>query len=1155
MDKITNSIIKLEEFSQIENAIAENNMPISVFGLSHIHKAHIISALKSRNGKPCLVLCCDDTSALKLSDDISGFLGFDPVFLPSRDFTFHNIENSSKEWEHRRICALYEMLTKKKTIVTTPNALLSASIPHYVFEKAIIEIDFNGTYETSELISKLVSAGYVRTMQVEGRGQFSFRGGILDVFSPNEHNPIRTEFFGDEVDTMAYFDIETQRRLSAVDKVVCLPARETLPHLVQDGIDGLKSRMKALKSPKVAEFESTLARDIERLENDGIFPALDRYLPIMYEDLPTALDYISGDFLLFIDDLPKVRDSLVRFNETLADDVTTLIERGILCSSQKKFNIPPTDFYKIAQRRKTIILDSFLTSNPDIPPHKIIDIAAKQLPAYGGNLQSACSDIEHYKNAGYKTIVLCGGHTRAEAMRDALEDSGIIATITEGAARAGEVIISEGSLSAGFEYPMIKLAVITEGQILSKRNRVKSKAKKKGSDHVKSFTDLTVGDIVVHEHHGIGRFTGIESMKVDGNIRDYVKIAFAGTDFLYVPATNLDLISKYIASGGGQDIKVKMSKLGGSDWQKAKIKAKSAAKDLAKGLIELYAKRTRQKGYAFAPDDEWQREFEGSFPYEETEDQLRCAEEIKLDMQGERPMDRLLCGDVGFGKTEVSLRAVMKCVLAGKQAAILVPTTVLARQQYLTCIQRFSSYPIKIEMLSRFKSPLEEKQIKERLKTGQIDLIVGTHKLLAKSLKFHDLGLLVIDEEQRFGVSHKERLKEISSNVDVLTLSATPIPRTLNMALSGIRDMSVLEQAPSDRHPVQTYVLEYDFGVIIDALKREYNRGGQSYYLFNRVDHIESVALKIAREIEGANVRIAHGKMSQKELAAVMSDMAEGEIDILVCTTIIETGIDIPNANTLIIEDADYMGLSQLHQIRGRVGRSARHAFAYFTYKRGKVLNEIASKRLMAIREFAEFGSGFKIAMRDLEIRGAGNVLGAEQSGHLMSVGYDLYLKILEEAVLEEKGETVKKRTECSADLGVSANIPNFYVDDAGSRIDLYRRIAQIRTEEQKLDMIDEMIDRFGDVPQSVLALCDIARLRAVAADEGITEISHKDGRLIFKWEQANIVKMSSLCGKYQGRMLLNAGAEPYITLKLKKGEQMLDVAMEICKNYASIQV
>ena len=720
--------------------------------------------------------------------------------------------------------------------------------------------------------------------------------------------------------------------------------------------------------------------------------------------------------------------------------------------------------------------------------------------------------------------------------------------------RHGEVRITIGSLSAGCEWPFLKLAVLTEGQLSATAPKRAKLKKDSNRQKIQSYTDLSPGDLVVHVHHGVGRFAGIQRMPVDGVEKDYVKIAYAGADTLYVPATQLDLVSKYIGSGDNEQER-KLSRLGGSDWEKAKTRARKAVADLAKGLIQLYAERQRQPGYSFSPDSPWMKEFEDEFEYAETDDQLRCIAEIKADMERPQPMDRLLCGDVGYGKTEVAFRAVMKCILDGKQAAILVPTTVLARQHYLTAIRRFSKYPVEIEVFSRFRTPAQMKAALQKLSAGKVDLLIGTHRLLQKDVQFKDLGLLVVDEEQRFGVTHKERLKEISRQVDVLTLSATPIPRTLNMALSGIRDMSSLEEPPMGRQPVQTYVVEHDWSLLADAMRREIDRGGQVYYLHNRVESIVQTAGRIRRMLgEETRIGVAHGKMSQEELNDVMQQMTDNELDILVCTTIIETGIDLGNVNTLIIEDADKMGLAQLHQIRGRVGRSGRRAYAYMTYRKGKVLSEIASKRLSAIREFAEFGSGFKIAMRDLEIRGAGNILGPEQSGFLVSVGYDMYLKLLEEAVLEERGEKPPLQTECAADLAVSAHIPDRYVPSPEQRMDLYRRIAKIRTEEDADDMVDELIDRFGDPPRPVNNLISVALLRGAAARCGISEISQKGMALNFTLAGFDLEPISLLCGgeKYRGKLLFSAGEKPYLSLKVRKGDDVLKLGERLVADYSA---
>ena len=707
------------------------------------------------------------------------------------------------------------------------------------------------------------------------------------------------------------------------------------------------------------------------------------------------------------------------------------------------------------------------------------------------------------------------------------------------------------------EYPLSKLVVLTEGQLISREQVKRKSPKKTGSTNrqkLNSFTDLVPGDLVVHENYGIGRFVAMEQIKVDNAVKDYIKIAYQGSDTLYVPATQLDLVSKYIG-GGGEDGHVKLNKIGSDAWQKTKAKARKAAKDMAGELIQLYAARKRQPGYAFSADAPWQQEFEDNFPYPETDDQLRCIGEIKRDMESPTPMDRLLCGDVGFGKTEVALRAVMKAVMDGKQVAILVPTTVLAQQHYQTAVARFRGFPVNVDVLSRFRTPKLQQQTLQKLRSGSVDLIIGTHKLLQKSVQFKDLGLLIIDEEQRFGVSHKERLKEMSKGVDVLTLSATPIPRTLNMALSGIRDMSTIEEPPSDRYPVQTFVMEHNNAVIDDAIRREVERGGQVYYLHNRTETIDQCASALQRRIPGLRVGVAHGQMGEDALGDVMQAMIEGEIQVLVCTTIIETGLDIPNANTLIIENADRFGLSQLHQLRGRVGRSTRHAYAYFTYRPDKNLTEIAEKRLSAIRDFAEFGSGFKIAMRDLEIRGAGNLLGAEQSGHMMSVGYDMYLKLLDEAVLEERGEA-PKAPECTADLNVTANVDKSYVARGEERMDLYRRMAAIRSQEDADDLLDEIVDRYGEPPKGVLNLIDIALLRAKAKAVSIKDIRQKSGDVLFTLSNLNFEAVGALCADpdYKLRVTFLANSkEPTLRLKLANGVDSLKQCKVFVDRYRSL--
>ena len=1151
MEEITLSITKLKEYAELFKGLQSGATPALAVGLPPAAKAQLAAALRLETGRPVLVVTDEDNAALRIAGDLSAFSGLPVVHIPARELTMAGMEGMSRQYEQARIAAL-AALSDAPLAVVSAAALVQKTLPPETLRAASFTLSPGDLIPLDRLTDRLVTAGYRRCAQVEGPGQFSIRGGILDVFPPRSDAPVRVEFWGDEIDSMAYFDVGSQRRGDAVDRLTCLPCMETLPACAPGGVAGLcRAIEKAGKArrKKHAELAEHLARDVERLTETGSLPAADKYLPLIYPDAATPLDYLPENTLFVIDDTPRLREAVRGYTLRLAGDLTALAERGELPQEPEGFALDFPALARIWKERPVVRMDTFLNSVPELEPRTLVSFTVNQMNAFGGSYDMAAADVAGFLRQGRAVCVVCSSALRCRSMREALEAQGVDAPVTDRLPAPGRAHIREGTLSAGLEYPGLGLIVLTEGRAATRRKPVKGK--KSNRDRVKSYTDLTPGDLVVHEHHGIGRFIGMERMVVDGAARDFIKIAFAGTDFLYVPATSLDLISKYI--GGGEPEKVRLNKLGGADWSRARTRAKAAAKELAAGLLQLYAQRARLKGFAFPPDDVWQREFEQAFPFDETEDQLRCIQEIKEDMESDRPMDRLLCGDVGFGKTEVALRAVMKCILAGKQAAILVPTTVLARQHYLTAVQRFAGYPIKIELISRYKTGSEQKKILDKLQSGMIDLIIGTHKLFNKKIKFKDLGLLVIDEEQRFGVSHKETLKELSRQVDVLTLSATPIPRTLNMALSNIRDMSTLEEPPSDRWPVQTYVLEYNDAVINDAIRRELARGGQVYYLHNYVESIERTALRIQKDFPDARIGIAHGKMHMRELSGVMTAMSEGELDILVCTTIIETGIDIPNANTLIIEDADRMGLAQLHQIRGRVGRSSRHAFAYLTFRRGKVLSEIAQKRLSAVREFAEFGSGFKIAMRDLEIRGAGNVLGPEQSGHMMSVGYDLYLKLLEEAVLEEKGETPPQRVECAADLTLSANLPADYVNDPGQRVDLYRRIALIRSEEGRSDLLDELIDRYGEPPAEAVALLDIALLRSQASAQGMTEIRQASGRLILTFAQADFRRLSTLCGDpdFKGRLLLNAGSQPYVSLRLNPGETPLVMAQTLVKKYA----
>lgn len=1161
MKPLLSALNDIPEYRSLLAAIDNGACPAAFSGLSAVHRAHFAAGIRQELNRPVVVVCADEGEAERMARDLAALSGEEVRTLSAREFTFHNAAVVSRQYEHRRLSTLRALAAGEcPLLVCTVESILQRTIPKTLLTQAAQVLRMGERHDLGELAGTLAAAGYTRCEQVEGVGQFALRGGILDFFSPAHPKPVRVEFFGDEIDAMGLFDPDTQRRIENLGAAEILPAAEVLPQFTPggyggllEGLDRLISQAKRRKGNET--LVQTLEEDRERLAASTAFPAMDRYIALIYPVMATAADYFPEDAVVVLSESPRVAERGKSYLWQLGEDAKALMERGELAGELADFARTFEELTEVLADWPVCYLDAFTSSRYPQRPRTLLNLLTKQLPSYGASLETAVSDLAHYVSDGFRTVVLVSSEQRALNLQALLREQKMTTAVDfqlHELPGYGKAVIAVGGLTAGMEYPVGRFAVLTEGQsLLGKKRRSKPVTNRQ---KLGSYADLSPGDLVVHEHHGVGRFLEMTKMTVDGVQKDYVKIAYAGADVLYVPATQLDLVSKYIGSGEDAQETRKLSRLGGTDWEKAKTRAKKAVKDLAKGLIQLYAERQRQPGFAFSPDSPWMKEFEDEFEYAETDDQLRCIAEIKQDMEQARPMDRLLCGDVGYGKTEVAFRAIMKCVLDGKQAAILVPTTVLARQHYLTAKQRFAKYPVEIDVVSRFRTQTQMKDTLRRLEQGGIDLLIGTHRLFQKDVKFKDLGLLVIDEEQRFGVQHKEKLKELSKQVDVLTLSATPIPRTLNMALSGIRDMSTLEEPPMDRQPVQTYVLEHDWGVLSDAMRRELERGGQVYYLHNRVETITRTAARIKEMLgEDAAVAVAHGKMSQEELNDVMTRMSDGEVDVLVCTTIIETGIDIANANTLIIEDADHMGLAQLHQIRGRVGRSTRRAYAYLTYRRGKVLTEVASKRLGAIREFAEFGSGFKIAMRDLEIRGAGNVLGPEQSGFLLSVGYDMYLKLLEEAVLEERGEKPERPTECAADLSVAASIPDRYVPSPEQRMDLYRRIAAIRSEADADDVMDELIDRYGDPPRTVNNLISVALLRADAARNGISQIDQKGANLNFYLDQFDLQRVSALCGleKYRSRLLFSAGERPYLALRLKKGEDALKFGRKLVEDYA----
>ena len=1153
MEKILSFLQKIPEYTALLESLSHRESA-AVTGIGQINRSHMIAGLRQDTAAPIVIICQDDLTARRLQEELKAFLGESVPVLPGRELTLYDTAVVSRAWEQKRLRQLYELSQGRTSVqIMTWDALSQRTMPPDVLNRSVFSLIVGQEYSIDQLSAQLSGAGYSRCAMVEGPGQFAIRGGILDIYSPASDRPFRAEFFGDELDTIGFFDPDTQRRTENTDHVTVLPVGETQPRLHPQGLNGLCRDLQQLilrqqrrKNVNTALL-STLQKDLEKYENGLQNPASDRYMALIYPEMATAMDYIPADATLVICDQSSLKRASRTRTETVGMQLDNLLEGGLLVGELCDFVCQWEDFCDRLRGHSVVYFDTFSGSSypEENPPKQLLPMSAKQLPGYGGNLDTAAADLAHYQKMGFSSLVLCGTRRRAELLQEMLQAknlSSFIAIPLPAMPQPGQILLTEGTLPFGMEYPDARVAILTEGQLIA-RSEPKKRAKKSATNRQKlnSFTDLTPGDLVVHENYGIGRFVAMEQIKVDGAIKDYIKIAYQGTDTLFVPATQLDLVSKYIG-GGSEDANVRLNKIGTDAWQKTKSKARKAAKDMAGELIQLYAARKRQEGFAFAADSPWQKEFEDNFPYPETDDQLRCIAEIKSDMESPIPMDRLLCGDVGFGKTEVALRAVMKAIMDGKQVAILVPTTVLAQQHYQTAISRFRGFPVTIDVLSRFRSSTEQKRTLQKLAAGGVDLIIGTHKLLQKTVQFKDLGLLIVDEEQRFGVSHKERLKELSKGVDVLTLSATPIPRTLNMALSGIRDMSTIEEPPADRYPVQTFVLEHNNAIVDDAIRKEVERGGQVYYLHNRTETIDQCAGALRRRIPGLSVAVAHGQMGEDALGDVMHAMADGEIQVLVCTTIIETGLDIPNANTLIIENADRFGLSQLHQLRGRVGRSTRHAYAYFTYRPDKNLTEVAEKRLSAIRDFAEFGSGFKIAMRDLEIRGAGNLLGAEQSGHMMSVGYDMYLKLLDEAVLEERGEK-PKAPDCTADLNITANVDPEYVSRGEERMDLYRRMAAIRCQEDADDLLDEIIDRYGDPPKGVLNLIDVALLRAKAQEAGIQDIRQKAGDVLFTLVNLDFEAVSLLCAdpEYKNRIQFVATAkQPTLRLKLASGVDSL---------------
>ena len=1165
MQKITRLIRSEGEFRSFLSCLksaysAEECLPIAINGLSGGgESAFLAEAVRESvelSRRSVLVLVESEAERERVTELLRR-CGVDAVGYKKRDFVFYNIR-ASHDLERERLSVLYSLLSGEgKVVVSTPSAAAAFTMPMELLEKYALKITAGDILTPEELCERLSAMGFSRVDAVEGRGQFARRGGIVDFFGGESAEPVRLEFFGDEVDRISYFDPLSQRTTTPCDEVKMLPATEVMVDAkARERI--LSSVERLILAQKNEEHKATLAREKAVLESDASLDFRDKYLSLIYEKKESLFSYFAknGRYVCFILGTNNCLEELKKYSERLKNDNTTLQNQGLIEEKYSKYHLDENEYKRENSLSLTVHMNSFSGGVGAMRLSGLFGFRSRRCVNYGGNFNMLLEDISSLRKSLYRILLLTDNPGGTASLISALAEADIAASrLPEGdfdlsKAEGGRIFVTE-AIFDGFELMNTKIAVLSMAEeggraVMAHRRRQRILRKSGGGGkRLMSYADLTEGDYVVHANYGIGLFEGIETVTALGVTKDYITIRYAGTDKLFVPCDRLEMIGKYIGERD-KDGGVKLSKMGGGDWQRTKSRAKAAAKDIAKGLIALYAERQRKPGFAFPEDCDLETGFADAFEYEETESQAVAIAEIKADMMKPVPMNRLLCGDVGFGKTEVALRAAFKAIMGGKQVAFLVPTTILAMQHYQTTISRMRGYPVTVEMLTRFKKPKEQAEILRRVKRGETDILIGTHKLLSKNLEFRDLGLLIVDEEQRFGVSQKEKLKEMATNVDVLTLTATPIPRTLNMAMNGISDISILDEAPEDRRPVQTYVLEHDDGIIYDAIRRELSRGGQVLYLYNKIESIGMVADRIAQDMPSARVAVAHGQMDKDELEDIWRLLVIGEIDILVCTTIIETGIDLPTANTLIIENADRFGLSQLHQIRGRVGRSERQAYAYFTYRPGKALTEIAEKRLSAIKEYAEFGAGFKIALCDLEIRGAGNLLGAQQHGYIDSVGYDLYVKLLNEAVLEEKGEAKPERPEPLIDMKISAHIPETYIPTQSGRMEMYKKISLILTEEDSNDILDELIDRYGTPPRVVERLLEVALTKAICADVGFSGVECKEDTLIFHTGRPSLEIWSEVFYKYKGMRFAPSGDR--VVYKFK-GEAS-KIACEIMKTY-----
>ncbi|HET7580834.1 MAG TPA: transcription-repair coupling factor [Bacillales bacterium] len=1088
------------ECASVVEGLGEGLREQLVAGLSNSARTLFIASIYKKKKRPLFVVTHNLYQAQKIYDDLTEFLEEDEVLLyPVNEMISAEIAAASPELKAQRLDVLNTLSQSTKKVLVVPIAGLRRFLPpRQLWKSSLVHLKVGEELELDAFLDTLMAGGYERTPMVASPGEFSVRGGILDIYPLTEEKPVRIELFDTEIDSIRYFDVESQRSEEKAEELTIGPAEEVLlyPDNYDRGAEKLEKNLSEVlsrtRNKTVKErLSEQVSHEIEQFREHQTPQGAFKYMSLYYEHPASLLDYIGSEAVVVMDEVSRVRETGEHLDKEEAEWRTTLAEQGEMPSNIEVAH----DTEALIQRFQVLYFSLFLRHIPHTNPENIVNINCRAMQNFHGQMHVLKNELDRWKKADFTVIFLAVNQERAKRLQNVLADYQIDADITDGQKLQAHNQIAIGAVNGGFELPLSKLAVITEQEVFTKKVKKSRKRQKlSNAERIKSYSELNVGDYVVHINHGIGKYLGIETLEVKGTHKDYLHLRYAGNDKLYIPVEQIDQVQKYI---GSEEKDPKVYKLGGNDWKRVKKRVQSSVQDIADDLIELYAEREASKGFAYSKDGLEQREFEAAFPYQETEDQLRAIEEVKKDMEQPRPMDRLLCGDVGYGKTEVAIRAAFKAIMSGKQVAFLVPTTILAQQHFETISERFSDYPVNIGLLSRFRTKKQQKETIQGLKNGTIDLVIGTHRLLSKDLGFRELGLLVVDEEQRFGVTHKEKIKRLKANVDVLTLTATPIPRTLHMSMLGVRDLSVIETPPENRFPVQTYVAEYSGMIVREAIERELARGGQVYFLFNRVDQIQRKAEEISALVPDARVAFAHGQMKENELETVMFDFLDGEYDVLVSTTIIETGVDIPNVNTLIVNDADKMGLSQLYQLRGRVGRSNRVAYAYLTYQRDKVLNEVSEKRLQAIKEFTELGSGFKIAMRDLSIRGTGNLLGAEQHGFIDSVGFDLYSQMLQDAITKRKGVQPKsERPQVDLDIEADAYIPDDYIADAKQKIDMYKRFRGIEAVEEVADLEDEMIDRFGDFPEEVSRLFTVSRVKALAEELGVESV--KENRSAF---------------------------------------------------------